>query len=116
MAISSGSVTRSRTEDHPFPDLSIATQSASSQIIRFLAMRGFWRKSKRGGLPTWEIGVTKSSSNCGSQAQNIFPPNLLSATITRMTEGDHHYLCPTMSRDEFDDPSISILSSAAPTA
>jgi hypothetical protein len=81
-------------------------------------MRGFWRKSKRGGLPTWETRVTKSSSNCGSQAQNIFPLNLLSATAMRMTEGDRHYLylCPTLSRDEFDDPSSSILSRAAPTA
>jgi hypothetical protein len=28
----------------------------------------------------------------------------LSATTMRMTEGDRHYICPTMSRYEFDDP------------
>jgi hypothetical protein len=40
----------------------------------------------------------------------------LSATTMRMTEGDRHYIRPTISRDEFDDPLSSILSRAAPTA
>jgi hypothetical protein len=40
----------------------------------------------------------------------------LSATTMRMTEGDRHYIRPTISRDEFDNPLSSILSRAAPTA
>jgi hypothetical protein len=40
----------------------------------------------------------------------------LSATTMRMTEGDRHYIRPTISRDELDDPLSSILSEAAPTA
>ena len=32
----------------------------------------------------------------------------------RMTEGDRHYIRPTISRGEFDDPLGSILSRAAP--
>jgi hypothetical protein len=115
-AILSGSVTRSRTENHPFPGLcigytvSVFTDQPVSGNARLLALK------QRGGLPTWETRVTKSSSNCGSQSENNFPLNLLSATIMRMTEGDRHYICPTISRDEFDDPSSSILSRAAPTA
>jgi hypothetical protein len=40
----------------------------------------------------------------------------LSATTMRMIEGDRHYIRPTISRDEFDNPLSSILSRAAPTA
>jgi hypothetical protein len=33
-------------------------------------------RSHAGSLPTWETGVTKSSSNCGSQSQNVFAAHL----------------------------------------
>jgi hypothetical protein len=49
-------------------------------------------------------------------AECFFRSICLSATTMRMTKGDRHYIRPTISRDEFDEPVSSILSRAAPTA
>ena len=104
-------------ETIPFLASALATQSESSQMTpvsgnaRLLALKKTRRLTDLGNqghqivVKLWfTIVKCFSRSIC------------LSATTMRMTEGDRHYIRPTISRDELDDPLGSILSRAAPTA